>query len=105
MDQFQIVSTTAPTQSLADQIATALVEQRLAACVQILGPMQSVYRWQGEVEQAEEWLCMAKTRRERFADVEKVVSTLHEYDCPELIATPLVEASEAYLRWLDQELA
>ena len=105
MDQFLLVSTTTPTPALAQQIASALVERRLAACVQIQGPMLSVYRWEGAVEQSEEWLCTAKTRSTLFAEVEQVVTELHEYECPELIASPLKKASEAYLQWLDQELA
>jgi periplasmic divalent cation tolerance protein len=89
----------------AGRIATALVERRLAACVQIVGPVRSVYRWQGKVEQADEWLCQAKTTRDRFDAVEAAIHELHSYECPEIIATPIVAGSAAYLQWLGEQVA
>jgi periplasmic divalent cation tolerance protein len=89
----------------AERIATALVELRLAACVQIVGPIRSVYRWQGSVEQADEWLCQAKTTQGRYDAVEAAIRELHSYDCPEIIATPIVAGSAAYLQWLSEQVA
>jgi len=98
------VTTSASSQAEAQQIGHALVEQRLAACVQIAGPVQSVYRWQGQIEQAEEWLCLAKSEHRLFAAIETAVRQLHPYDCPEVIATPIVNGSETYLNWLSDQV-
>ena len=97
---FLQITTTAGNREEADRIATTLVDRRLAACVQIVGPIRSVYRWQGHIEHSEEWLCQIKTTRERYAAVEAAIRELHSYDCPEIIATPIVAGSEAYLQWL-----
>jgi periplasmic divalent cation tolerance protein len=104
-DEFIQVTTTTATQEDARQIAAALVEQRLAACVQIVGPIESVYRWGGKTEMAAEWQCLIKTRRELFAKVEQAIRQLHKYDVPEIIAMPILEGSELYLRWLRIETA
>lgn len=99
---FQITSTVGGREE-AEQLAAALVEQRLAACVQIIGPMRSVYRWQGQVEQADEWLCLIKTTRERYDAVEAAIRELHSYECPEIIATPIIAGSSAYLKWIAEQ--
>ena len=104
MSEFQQISTTTGARDTAERIATELVSLRLAACVQIVGPIQSTYRWQGVIEESEEWLCLAKCRADRFADVEALVNELHPYDTPELIATPIVATSTAYGDWLRSEL-
>ncbi len=102
-DAIQIVTTTAQ-QADAQKIAAALVEQRLAACVQISGPITSTYRWQGAVESAQEWLCTIKTRRDLYDEVEQAIRQLHPYDQPEILATPIVAGSAGYLKWLDEEV-
>jgi periplasmic divalent cation tolerance protein len=103
IDEFiQIVTTTA-SQEGAKKIAQALVEQRLAGCVQMVGPVKSIYRWKGQVESAVEWQCWIKTRRAKFEAVAQVIRQLHTYDVPEILAIPIVEGSEAYLRWLASE--
>ncbi len=99
------VTTTTSTQEEAQRIADALVEARLAACVQIVGPINSVYRWQGEVERATEWLCVVKTERRLFAAVEAAIKRLHSYEVPEILAVDVAQGSEDYLRWLHEELA
>ncbi|NOY43367.1 MAG: divalent-cation tolerance protein CutA [Planctomycetes bacterium] len=104
MTDFVQIATTSATEQQAEQIAQALVDERLAACVQILGPIRSIYRWQEKVEQAAEWLCVAKTRRSLFGDVEAKIRDLHSYECPEIVATPIVDGSKAYLDWLDNQL-
>ena len=89
----------------ATRLATTLVEERLAACVNILAtPIQSVYRWQGAVEQAEEYLLLMKTTQARSAELEKRVAALHSYDTPEIIALPIVGGSEKYLAWLREQV-
>ena len=98
------VTTTTATETEAGRIATALVEQRLAACVQIEGPLKSTYQWQGQIEQSQEWRCCAKTRDTLFAAVSQTIRQLHPYECPEILATPILAGSETYLAWLDAEL-
>ena len=92
--------TTTETRATARRIARALVDRRLAACVQILGPIESTYRWQGKVETAREWLCLIKTTRARLRAVFAAVETLHPYDTPELVALPIDAGSRRYLDWL-----
>ncbi len=96
------VLTTAGSEAEAAAIAAALVEQRLAACVQVLGPIASTYRWQGAVETAREWQCLVKTAAGRYEEVEAAIRELHSYDEPEIVATPIVAGSAGYLRWIDE---
>jgi periplasmic divalent cation tolerance protein len=96
------ISTTAPSPEVADAIASALVERRLAACVQVVGPMASTYRWQGAIERAEEWLCLIKTVRDRYDAVAQAIRELHPYETPEIIATPIVAGDAEYLRWIEE---
>jgi len=95
----QAVTTTAG-RAVARRIARALVDRRLAACVQIVGPIESTYRWQGKVEVAREWLCLIKTTRARYPQVAAAVEVLHPYDTPEIIALPIAAGSRRYLDWL-----
>lgn len=88
----------------AERISTALVERRLAACVQTVGPLRSRYRWQGAVEVAEEWHCLAKTARRRYPEVEAAIRELHSYEEPEIVAVPIVAGSAGYLAWLDENV-
>ena len=98
------VLTTVEKREEAETIARSLVEKRLAACVQIIGPITSTYRWKGEIETAEEWQCLVKTRRELYPQVERAIRRLHSYEVPEIIATPIVAASADYLEWLDENV-
>ena len=102
-DFIQITTTTGKRQD-CDQIAAELVSRRLAACVQVSGPIVSTFRWQEKVETAEEWLCVIKTSRQNFAAIEAALRDLHPYEVPELIAVPIVEGSAAYLKWLGEQL-
>ena len=101
-DILQIITTTA-TADDAQRIARALVEQRLAACVQIVGPIESVYRWQGKIEIAGEFQCWIKTRSDLFDRVEQTIRQLHSYEVPEILAVPVVAGSQKYLDWLREE--
>lgn len=102
-DAIQVATTVADKED-AQRIANRLVGERLAACVQVIGPITSTYWWQGEVETCGEWLCLAKTNRQLYAKVEALILRDHPYDVPEILATPCVEGSQAYLEWLDREL-
>ena len=105
MSEYVQVTTATETADQARHIARLLVEQRLAACVQVLGPVESTYRWRDAVTAAGEWLCFAKTRRDRFAEVSCAIRGAHPYEVPEIVATPIVAGSAAYLDWMDTELA
>jgi periplasmic divalent cation tolerance protein len=104
MSEQIIVLMTAASQEEADLIAKTLVAEMLAACVNVLPGITSVYRWQGEVQRDAEWLLIAKSRRDVLDALVQRVQALHSYDVPEVIALPLVGGSEAYLRWLDREV-
>jgi periplasmic divalent cation tolerance protein len=101
-EHIQVVTTTARRDE-AEGIAHALVDQRLAACVQIVGPITSVYRWQGKIETSEEWQCWAKSRRELYDQVEQAIRRVHPYEVPEILAIPVVAGSPDYLAWVDAE--
>ncbi|SRR5208282_6556134 len=100
-----VALTTCDSLELASNLARALVEHRLAACVNIMPGARSVYRWKGKVEDTTEWLLVIKSRRDLFPALRAAVEKLHTYEVPELIALPVVEGSEPYLAWLDRELA
>src|SRR6476620_10258203 len=95
-----VVLMTAASGEEAARLADMLVGAHLAACVQILPEMESVYRWQGKIERQSEVLLLAKTTRAKFADLEREVRALHSYDTPEIIAVPVVDGSAPYLDWL-----
>jgi periplasmic divalent cation tolerance protein len=103
MNEYIQVVTTAERQEDARRIADLLVAKRLAACVQIVGPVTSVYRWQGKVESAEEWQCLIKTRHALADDVAEAIREVHPYDLPEIIAVPIVTGSREYLTWLTEQ--
>ena len=88
----------------AEMLAAALVERKLAACCQIVGPIKSIYRWQGKLEQSAEYQIWIKTRRDRWSDLELAVHELHPYDVPELLLVEVSAASEPYARWLHEQL-
>jgi periplasmic divalent cation tolerance protein len=95
------VLTTACSEEEAERIATALVERRLAACVQVLGPIASHYRWRGKVERESEWQCLAKTAAARYKELEATIRELHSYEEPEIVALPILAGSTGYLAWID----
>lgn len=105
MAEFIQVLTTTDSRDLAAEIGRTLVERRLAACMQIVGPIASIYRWQGQIETAEEWQCWIKTTRDRFSAVEQAIRELHTYSVPEILAIPVVAGSSAYLQWLEEQVA
>ncbi len=99
-----VVFMTAANGEEASRLAEMLVGAHLAACVQILPEMESVYRWQGKIERQAEVLLLVKTTVEKFDELEREVRALHSYDTPEIIAVPVTAGSESYLRWLNSSL-
>ena len=103
MQEFIVVYVTAGSPAEGDRIARALVDERLAACVNRIVPVQSIYRWQGKLEQSEEQLLIIKTQRRLFAALEKRVRELHSYSVPEIVALPIIDGSQDYLQWLGDQ--
>jgi periplasmic divalent cation tolerance protein len=103
MGAFIQVSTTVEKREDADRLAELAVKKRLAACVQVIGPITSTYWWQGKVERGEEWLCLMKTGEGLYKALESAIRSVHPYDEPEIIALPVAEGSEGYLRWIEEE--
>ncbi len=98
--EFLVVFVTVESRADGERIARSLVDAQLAACVNVVGPVGSVYAWEGEVVIADEHLLMIKCRREGFSALEAHVRSLHGYDVPEVIGVPLVAGSNPYLEWL-----
>jgi len=101
--EFIQVMTTVDSKSAAKNIASEIVQQRLAACVQI-SQCQSVYRWQGKLEDASEYLCVMKSRADLFPELEQTVKQIHPYEVPEIVASGILTGNKEYLDWLDHEL-
>jgi len=100
-----IVLVTVPGRADGERIAEAVVGEQLAACVNILGPIRSIYRWQGEICRDDEHLLLIKSTRARYTDLETRIKALHSYDVPEVIALPIERGSAEYLNWLREALA
>ena len=99
-----IVFMTTANREEATRLADMLVGARLAACVQILPEIESVYRWEGKVERQSEVLLLAKSTRDKFAELERQVRAIHSYDTPEIVAVPAADVSEPYFQWLQESL-
>ena len=100
MTDKRIVLSTAGSEDEARKLARHLVEQQLAACVNIVPRVESIYRWQGKVESSQEWLLLIKTSAEKFPAVRDAIRELHSYDLPECIALTIEDGSPDYLKWL-----
>ncbi|HEY7404228.1 MAG TPA: divalent-cation tolerance protein CutA [Candidatus Angelobacter sp.] len=100
MTQMCLILTTAGSSDEAKKIAHALVERRLTTCVNIVPRIESVYRWKDQIETAEEWLLLIKTRRDSFERVRDAIEGLHSYELPECIMLDVAEGDKAYLDWL-----
>jgi periplasmic divalent cation tolerance protein len=103
MAEYIEVHTTIDSQEGAQKIADAIVGKHLVACVQVSGPIISTYWWQGKIEQAEEWVCTAKTRGELYDRLEQAIREVHTYDVPEILAVNVVAGNADYLHWVSQE--
>ena len=100
-----VVLSTVATREDAERIAGALVEGRLAACVNVVPGLRSIYRWKGSVEHDDELLLVIKTRGERFAALSDVIRSLHPYEVPEMIVLPIAGGHAPYLQWLDESVS
>lgn len=104
MEGYIQVVTVTSTKEEAQKIAEVLLERRLSACVQILGPIESTYWWKDKRERAEEWLCLIKTRDDLYPQVEGAIKEVHSYEVPEIIALPITAGYKGYLQWMEGEL-
>jgi periplasmic divalent cation tolerance protein len=103
MTQAIQVVTTVGSREEAQRIAESLISARLAACVQVIGPIASIYRWQGKLETSQEWLCTIKALRANYAALEAAIRATHSYQVPEILAFEVADGSRNYLDWLDAE--
>jgi len=99
-----VVFSACDSEEQAGRIAHALVDQHLAACVNIVPGARSIYRWKGQVEDTAEWLLIIKTRRGLMDQLRVTIGGIHSYEVPELLAVPVVDGSDSYLAWMDREL-
>ncbi len=104
MSEYRVLLSTAPSRDEAQSIARALVERRLAACVNIAGPIQSVYRWKGEVEEGQEFLLIIKTTESLRSELQNAMAELHSYEVPELIEVKVDSGLPRYLAWIDDSV-
>ncbi|MFC1844988.1 divalent-cation tolerance protein CutA [Thermodesulfobacteriota bacterium] len=104
MTEYIQVLTTLEHKADAEKIAKSLVKKRLAACVQIVGPLTSYFHWQGKLDSAAEYLCLIKSRDDLFAELETEIINLHPYEVPEILAMPITHGNKDYLNWLAAEL-
>lgn len=102
MSEFIEIVTTCPDRLTAERIGQAIVEKRLAACAQISAPIFSIYHWEGKIEQATEYYCLLKSRRELFQQISKLILSIHPYKVPEIIARPIDQIAESYKIWLEE---
>jgi periplasmic divalent cation tolerance protein len=100
--EYVVVLTTLPADADCHSFGRAIVEERLAACVNLLAPMESVYRWEGRVERETERQIIVKTSKDRLAALWDRVRELHPYEVPEFIVLPVADGNEAYLRWIGE---
>lgn len=100
MAEYVQVLTTVGSEEEATKIGGVLLERRLAACVQTIGPITSRYRWQGKLEEEREWQCLAKTEAALYEQVEATIRALHFYEEPEILAIPVLTGSKGYLEWI-----
>jgi len=97
-----VVLVTCASEEESLKIARALVDDQLAACVNLVAPIRSIYRWEGKIWDEKEWLLIIKTQKHRFEELEKKVKSLHSYSVPEIISLPITEGSFAYLNWINE---
>ena len=102
--EYILIMVTASSREEAEKIATTLLERKLIACANILGPVSSRFWWQGKIDSAEEYMIFMKTKRELFDQVADNVKQLHSYEVPEIIALPIVEGAKPYLEWINSNL-
>ncbi len=102
MSPYIQIITSINNKKMAEEIAQILVKKNLVACVQIIGPMKSIYRWQGKIEKAKEWMCLMKTKSSLYGSIEKVITRMHPYTLPEIIVWPIRKGYSPYLQWISK---
>lgn len=102
-DYIQVI-TTVDSEEEAQNIAGAVVGERLAACAQVIGPIMSTYHWNGKIENAKEWMILIKSRRDLFNELSGLIQQVHPYDVPEIVAVPVVAGARSYLDWMSGHL-
>ena len=105
MAEYVQVLTTAGSEAEVERIGETLLERRLAACVQTIGPILSRYRWQGKLESEREWQCLAKTEARLYEEVEAAIRAVHSYEEPEILAIPVLAGSRGYLDWISESVS
>ncbi|MEK7567352.1 MAG: divalent-cation tolerance protein CutA [Patescibacteria group bacterium] len=103
-NKFVQIQTTVANKKDAEKIAKVLSQRKLSACTQIIGPVTSIYRWKGKLENSKEFLILIKTKLNLYKKVEKVIKENHPYELPEIIVTPIIAGSKEYLNWLNKEI-
>ncbi|MDR5694216.1 MAG: divalent-cation tolerance protein CutA [Armatimonadota bacterium] len=104
VNPYRVVLVTSGSREEAERLASSLVEEKLAACVNLVPGLSSIYWWKGEVERAEEILLVIKTRQDLLGSLVERVKSLHSYTVPEVIALPILGGNEEYLRWMEEVL-
>jgi len=102
-EKYTVVYVTTPDEKTAKTIANKILEKKLAACVNIIPNINSIYRWKGKIEEDQEALMIIKTRRELFETLTKTIKEMHPYEVPEVIGIPIIEGYKAYLEWIKDE--
>ena len=104
MTEYIQAITTTEIKEDAQKIVSTVLEKKLAACAQIIGPITSTYWWKGKIETSEEWLCVMKTKANLYEELEKAIRQVHPYEVPEILATPVVAGYKSYLDWLNEQV-
>ena len=102
MTPFIEIHITAATEEEAVRLGELLVDAKLAACAQVSGPIRSIYVWEGERESSQEWVCCLKSRESLFSELVEAVRKNHSYQCPQIVAVPILNANDDYLQWMEQ---
>lgn len=102
MTEYIQVITTTNTEEEARRLQRILVEERAAACVQVIGPISSLYWWEGKIEEAGEWICLAKAKDEDYQRIESLIKENHPYSVPEILAIPVSAGNKSYLAWISE---
>ncbi len=105
MDAIIQVTTTGDNRRMMEKIGRIIVEQRLASCAQISGPIKSIYWWKGKIEETEEWVCVLKSTKTHYEEIQKKIRELHSYDVPEIISVEINRTLPDYARWVREETA
>lgn len=104
MSEYIQIMTTVAQKEDAKALAEAVLESRLGACVQIVGPITSMYWWEDDIDKSSEYLCIIKSRQDKYHKLEQAIRAVHSYDVPEILAVPVIAGGKDYLKWLDNEL-